>query len=70
MLPSKQSSTAVRKGGRARDFGEAIEWLVSAGMLNRIYRVSKMERPLSAFHKLDQFRLCALDTGLLKRVWH
>ncbi|MCD7736208.1 MAG: AAA family ATPase, partial [Lachnospiraceae bacterium] len=28
---------AVREGGRARDFEEAIEWLVSAGMLNRVY---------------------------------
>ena len=36
---------AVRQGGRARDFEEAIEWLVSAGMLNRIYNVSKMEHP-------------------------
>ena len=27
---------AVREGGRARGFKEAIEWLVSAGMLNRI----------------------------------
>ena len=39
---------AVRQGGRARDFEEAIEWLVSAGMLNRVYNVSKMEHPLSA----------------------
>ena len=38
---------AVRQGGRARDFEEAIEWLVSAGMLNRIYNVSKMEHPVS-----------------------
>ena len=37
---------AVREGGRARDFEEAIEWLVSAGMLNRVYNVSKMEHPL------------------------
>ena len=28
---------AVREGGRARDFEEAIEWLVSAGMLNYVY---------------------------------
>ena len=46
---------AVREGGRARDFEEAIEWLVSAGMLNRIYNVSKAEHPLAAFDKLDQF---------------
>lgn len=59
---------AVREGGRARDFEEAIEWLVSAGMLNRIYNVSKMEHPLAAFDKLDQFKLFVFDTGLLKHM--
>ena len=59
---------AVRQGGRARDFEEAIEWLVSAGMLNRIYNISKMEHPLSAFDKLDQFKLFLFDTGLLKHM--
>lgn len=59
---------AVREGGRARDFEEAIEWLVSAGMLNRIYNVSKAEHPLSAFDKLDQFKLFIFDTGLLKHM--
>lgn len=59
---------AVREGGRARDFEEAIEWLVSAGMLNRVYNVSKMEHPLSAFDKLDSFKLFVFDTGLLKQM--
>lgn len=59
---------AVREGARARDFEEAIEWLVSAGMLNRVYNVSKMEHPLSAFDKLDQFKLFLFDTGLLKHM--
>lgn len=59
---------AVREGGRARDFEEAIEWLVSAGMLNRVYNSSKMEHPLSAFDRLDQFKLFVFDTGLLKHM--
>lgn len=59
---------AVREGARARDFEEAIEWLVSAGMLIRVYNVSKMEHPLSAFDKLDQFKLFVFDTGLLKHM--
>ena len=59
---------AVRQGGRARDFEEAIEWLVSAGMLNRVYNVSKTEHPLPAFDKLDQFKLFVFDTGLLKHM--
>lgn len=58
----------VREGGRARDFEEAIEWLVSAGILNRVYNVSRMEHPLSAFDKLDQFKLFVFDTGLLKHM--
>ena len=59
---------AVREGARARDFEEAIEWLVSAGMLNRVYNISKLEHPLSAFEKLDQFKLFVFDTGLLKHM--
>lgn len=58
----------VREGGRARDFEEAIEWLVSAGMLIRVYNVSKLEHPLSAFDRLDQFKLFMFDTGLLKHM--
>ena len=59
---------AVRPGARARDFEEAIEWLVSAGMLNRVCNVSRMEHPLAAFDKLDQFKLFLFDTGLLKHM--
>lgn len=57
---------AVREGGRARDFEEAIEWLVSAGMLNRVYNVSKPAHPLPAYERLDCFKLYMFDTGLLK----
>lgn len=57
---------AVREGGRARDFEEAIEWLVSAGMINRVTKVSKPEHPLPAFEKIDSFKLYLFDTGLLK----
>ena len=58
----------VREGARAREFEEAIEWLVSAGMLVRVYNVSKPEHPLAAFDKLDQFKLFVFDTGLLKHM--
>ena len=58
----------VREGGRAREFEEAIEWLVSAGMINRVYNVSKAEHPLPAFDKLDFFKLYFFDTGLLKAM--
>ena len=56
----------VREGARAREFEEAIEWLVSAGMVLRIYNVSKPEHPLKAFEQLNHFKLFMFDVGLLK----
>lgn len=59
---------AVKSGARAREFEEAIEWLVSAGMINRVVNISKIEYPLNAFDILDQFKLYFFDTGLLKNM--
>ena len=58
----------LKSGARAREFEEAIEWLVSAGMLNRVYNVSKPEHPLTAFDQLTYFKLFLFDTGLLKHM--
>ena len=56
----------VREGARAREFEEAIEWLVSAGMVIRINNVSKPEHPLNAFVEVNHFKLFMFDVGLLK----
>lgn len=56
----------VREGARAREFEEAIEWLVSAGMVIRINNVSKPEHPLNAFTEVNHFKLFLFDVGLLK----
>lgn len=58
----------VKSGARAREFEGAIEWLVSAGMINRVVNISKIEYPLNAFDILDQFKLYFFDTGLLKNM--
>ncbi len=58
----------VRDGARAREFEDAIEWLVSAGMINRVCGVTKTEHPLAAFEKLSHFKLYMFDTGLLKQM--
>lgn len=59
---------AIKEGARAREFEEAIEWLVSAGLINRLYNISKPEHPLPAFDRLDCFKLFMFDTGLLKHM--
>lgn len=56
----------VKQGARAREFEEAIEWLVSAGLVIRIYDVTKAEQPLKAYEDFSSFKLFYFDTGLLK----
>lgn len=56
----------VKKGARAREFEEAVEWLVSAGLVIRIYDVTKPEHPLKAFENFSSFKLFYFDTGLAK----
>lgn len=58
----------VREGARAREFEEAIERLVSAGMVLRIYNVSKPEHPLKAYEQLNHFKLFMFDVGLMKHM--
>jgi len=58
----------IKKGARAREYEDAIEWLVSAGMLNRVFNVSKPEHPLKAFDINNYFKLFIFDTGLLKHM--
>ena len=56
----------VKQGARAREFEEAIEWLVSSGIVLRIYDVTKPEHPIKAFEDLSSFKLFFFDVGLLK----
>ncbi|MDR1299710.1 MAG: ATP-binding protein [Oscillospiraceae bacterium] len=59
---------ALKEGARAREFEEAIEWLASAGIVSRVYNVSKPEHPLKAFDQPGYFKLFLFDTGLLKHM--
>lgn len=56
---------AVRKGGRAKEFENAIQWLVDAGLVYKVLRVAKAEKPLKFYETPEAFKLFALDLGLL-----
>lgn len=56
---------AVKKGARAGDFENAIQWLVDAGMVYKVNRVKKVAIPLSFYIDNDAFKLFVLDVGLL-----
>ena len=59
---------AVKKGGRARDFEDAIQWLRAAGIVNQVNNISTAQIPLKAYELLEHFKLFLLDTGLLKHM--
>ena len=59
---------AISKSARARDFEDAIEWLVSSGIVYRILNISKPGYPLRAYEMLNNFKLFLLDAGLIKHI--
>ncbi len=56
---------AIKKGARAKDFENAIQWLTDAGLVYKVLRVSKIEKPLKFYADVDAFKLFLLDLGLL-----
>ncbi|MDE5875103.1 MAG: AAA family ATPase, partial [Muribaculaceae bacterium] len=56
---------ALRKGARAAEYENAIQWLVDAGLVYKIPRVSKVAIPLKFYTERDAFKLFLLDVGLL-----
>jgi uncharacterized protein len=57
----------VQKGGRAREYEGAIEWLCLAGLVHRVTAVETPRLPLSAYKKGNAFKLYLSDVGLLVR---
>lgn len=55
----------AKKGGRAKDFEVAIQWLVDAGLIIKVGRVNNPAMPLKIYEDLAAFKLYLLDVGLL-----
>jgi predicted AAA+ superfamily ATPase len=56
----------VREGARARDYEEAMLWLLDSGLLRKVGRITKAAMPLKAYEDLKAFKLYHLDVGLLR----
>lgn len=56
---------AMRKGARAADFEQAIQWLIDCGIVYKIPRASTSKLPLKFYEDLSAFKLFLLDCGLL-----
>jgi uncharacterized protein len=58
----------ITEGARARDYENALNWLVNAGMIYRVTQISRPEIPLSVYEDTRLFKILAVDIGLLRRL--
>ena len=55
----------MKEGARAREFEQAISWLVDCGLVYKIHRIKKAAMPLKIYEDLSVFKLYMFDCGQL-----
>ena len=55
----------IKKGGRASEIENAIEWLCLSGIVSRVYKVEQIKKPLENYRDIDAFKIYVSDLGLL-----
>ena len=55
----------IKKGGRASEFENAIEWLCLSGIVSQVYKVEQIKKPLENYRDIDSFKIYISDMGLL-----
>lgn len=55
----------IKKGGRASEFENAIEWLCLSGIVSRVFRAEQIKKPLENYRDIDAFKIYVSDLGLL-----
>ena len=55
----------IKKGGRASEFENAIEWLCLSGIVSQVYRIEQIKKPLENYRDIDAFKIYVSDLGLL-----
>lgn len=58
----------VKEGARAREYEDALQWLVNANLVTKVYKSSAPKIPLSAYDDLSAFKIYLVDVGLLNRL--
>ena len=55
----------IKKGGRASEFENAIEWLTLSGIVSQVWLVEQIKKPLENYRNIDAFKIYVSDLGLL-----
>ncbi len=57
----------VKEGARAKDLEDALEWLVSAGLIYKLNLVQTLQLPLESMKDNTYFKIYMADVGLLRK---
>ncbi len=57
--------SALKKSARARDYEEALQWLLDAELIYRANQISTPKLPLKSYGDQEAFKIYLLDVGLL-----
>ncbi len=55
----------IKSGARAYEYETPLDWLRTAGMINKCIRITEGKMPLSAYADNSSFKVYMMDTGLL-----
>lgn len=55
----------IKKGGRASEFENAVEWLTLSGIVSQVYRLEQIKKPPENYRDIDAFKIYVSDMGLL-----
>jgi predicted AAA+ superfamily ATPase len=58
----------AKEGARTREYEDALQWLVDAQLVRKVYRSSAPGLPISAYDDVSAFKLYLVDVGLLRRL--
>ena len=58
----------VKEGARAREYEDALQWLVDARLVHKIYRSTAPGLPVAAYDDISAFKIYLVDVGLLRRL--
>lgn len=58
----------VKEDARAREYEDALQWLVDARLVHKIYRSCAPDLPVAAYDDLSAFKIYLVDVGLLHRL--
>ena len=60
----------VKEGARAREYEDALQWLIDARLVHKVYRSNAPGLPIAAYDDLSAFKIYLVDVGLLRRLAH